>query len=136
MDCATCTITYLSLSTLNKRCRKFRRIMQKNIKKSSENERNFLVERVIDRRVRNGKTEYLLKWQNFPNGDNTWEPAENLVDCAPLIEAFKRRREERSTPQAGTSRSLDNTHRQLAVDYQGRGQSNFDKGLVPETIIG
>ena len=31
-----------------------------------EEEEEYVVERVVNKRVKHGKTEYLLKWKNYP----------------------------------------------------------------------
>ena len=49
----------------------------------------FSVEKILDKRIgKDGKAEYFLKWLNYSESENTWEPEENII-CKNLIEAYK-----------------------------------------------
>ncbi|RWS23397.1 hypothetical protein B4U80_10559, partial [Leptotrombidium deliense] len=39
----------------------------------------YRIEKIIKRRVKQGNTEYLVKWLNFPSSQNSWIAAENVL---------------------------------------------------------
>jgi len=43
----------------------------------------YAIEKILDKRIRNGKVEYFLKWNGYSDPDY-WEPIEN-IDCKELI---------------------------------------------------
>nr|ASM94432.1 chromo domain-containing protein LHP1c [Chrysanthemum x morifolium] len=47
------------------------------------------IEAVRKKRVRKGKTEYLVKWLGWPESGNSWEPVENLDSVTDFIEAYE-----------------------------------------------
>ena len=64
---------------------------KRDIPKESEEEKQYTVEKVTDKRIgKNGEVEYLLKWQGYSAADSTWEPRANL-QCEDLIIAFEAR---------------------------------------------
>ena len=48
----------------------------------------WVVERILDRRLQQGKVQYLVKWDGYPDSENTWEPAEHL-EAAQQLDAYK-----------------------------------------------
>ncbi|KAL4561512.1 hypothetical protein LXL04_033679 [Taraxacum kok-saghyz] len=54
------------------------------------------IEAVRRKRKRKGETQYLVKWRDWPESSNTWEPVKNLKSCVDFIEAFEERWRSRS----------------------------------------
>lgn len=52
-------------------------------------DRVYAAEKIIKKRVRPGKVEYLVKWKGWSTRHNTWEPEENILDER-LIDMFER----------------------------------------------
>lgn len=48
----------------------------------------YMVEKIVKKRIINGKTQYLIKWENYANKYNSWEPKENLL-CPELIKSYE-----------------------------------------------
>ena len=48
------------------------------------------VERLLQRRTRGGNTEYLVKWLDYDDGHNTWEPTAHI--CAEALASFEAHR--------------------------------------------
>jgi chromobox protein 5 len=58
----------------------------------------FVVERVLDTRICRRRRMFLVKWKNFPDTENTWEPAENLDHCHDILTEFLSRNQPTSRP--------------------------------------
>ena len=63
--------------------------------RSGSSDDKWEVKEILGKKVEDGKTQYLLKWQP------TWEPAENLTDCNELLGEFNKKQAERKKLKRG-----------------------------------
>lgn len=54
----------------------------------------FNAEQILESRTREGQTQYLVKWANYPISEATWEPEANILDNR-LIKEFQSRQRDR-----------------------------------------
>eukprot|EP00088_Acartia_fossae_P010455 TRINITY_DN15216_c0_g1_i1.p1 TRINITY_DN15216_c0_g1~~TRINITY_DN15216_c0_g1_i1.p1 ORF type:complete len:159 (+),score=47.88 TRINITY_DN15216_c0_g1_i1:54-530(+) len=100
------------------------------------------VESIVQKRVRKGKVEYLVKWKGWENpDDNTWEPVGNL-DCEELIAEYEKQQADDHVQggsakgekrKASTAPEGDSKKPKAKADARPKG---FARGLTAEKIIG
>ncbi|XP_075418426.1 chromobox protein homolog 2 [Tenrec ecaudatus] len=61
---------------------------------SSVGEQVFAAECILNKRLRKGKLEYLVKWRGWSSKHNSWEPEENILDPRLLL-AFQKKEHEK-----------------------------------------
>jgi chromobox protein 1 len=108
---------------------------------STEVGEEFVVEKVLDRRVTKGKVEYFLKWKGYSNDENTWEPEENL-DCPDLISEFEENRKKKVEAKKGgkkrkaSSDPKDEKPAKKKQNDEDKKPQGLDSILEPERIVG
>jgi transposase InsO family protein len=50
----------------------------------------YVVDHIVDSRLRRGKLEYLVHWKDYPREDRTWEPPANVTHAKASIGSFHR----------------------------------------------
>lgn len=110
----------------------------------SSGSEEYMVEKILDKRMRHGRVEYFLKWKGYPDAENTWEPQENL-DCPELIAEFeeKRKKEGKKEDKKRSLSKVNGGAEDSAPKKKAKASSEedttprgFDRGREPERIIG
>jgi hypothetical protein len=58
---------------------------------SQKHQKMFVFEKIVSKRKKNNKVEYLVKWQGYPASENTWEPRTSLIkDIPESIKEFEK----------------------------------------------
>lgn len=96
------------------------------------------VEKILEKRMKKGKAEYLIKWKGYDDeAENTWEPVDNL-DCDDKIQEFEKKHKASKTgdkrkSEAGGKNEPKEKKKKEKDENKPRG---FARGLTAERIIG
>ena len=56
---------------------------------TEDNQEEYEVEKILDKRIIRKKPQYLVKWLGYPLYDATWEPVENLKNCQEKVKEYE-----------------------------------------------
>lgn len=119
----------------------------------SDGEEEFIVEKILEKKVVAGKVQYYLKWKGYGEDENSWEPEENL-DCPELINEFEEQLKKKiekkkekvqkhkltETPDDKPKKKKPSKLPEVVKPAETKSEtvktSGFDRGLKPERIIG
>ncbi|XP_022253749.1 uncharacterized protein LOC106469502 [Limulus polyphemus] len=74
--------------------------------KLSKAKKIFSVEKILNKRKHKDKVEYLIKWKNYPDSENCWEPEENILS-KDLIEEYEQNIRCKSSPKKRKGQTSD-----------------------------
>jgi len=84
----------------------------------------FAAERITKKRLRKGKTEYLVKWKGWGPKYSTWEPEENILDGR-LIDQF----DKRISSSSGSNASAD-SNKSHSSGKRKKSKNNTDSNTT------
>ncbi|CAD8197922.1 unnamed protein product [Paramecium octaurelia] len=56
---------------------------------SASSQEEYMVEAITNKRFKNGRAEYEIKWQGYSDNEKTWEPIENLQSVMTYVLEFE-----------------------------------------------
>ena len=65
---------------------------------SEVSEEMYTVEKILDKRVSDGKIQYLVKWKDYNRDDNEWKGVDELSYLDFMIEEFEKNRKKSRVP--------------------------------------
>ncbi|XP_068151743.1 heterochromatin protein 1-like [Drosophila tropicalis] len=107
--------------------------MKDNNKSKDPGSQEFVIEKILDQRLRNDKVEYYIKWKSHCKSKNSWKELDPLA-FANVIEQFQLKRIEKAPKKAASKAS--NSDGGNSLDGQTGMGNGFQRGLEALEICG
>lgn len=97
--------------------------------------KSYVVEKILNKRIKNDKAEYFLKWKGYNNTHNKWI-SEDMLECYELLKKFEL--ENRKTPKRRLNSISSKNSKKAKVQIKKPFQKQSDKcaanGLFDRSI--
>ncbi|GAB0096896.1 Polycomb group protein Pc [Sergentomyia squamirostris] len=97
---------------------------------NGNDDRVYAAERIIQKRIRNKKVEYRVKWKGWSQRHNTWEPEENILDTR-LIDIYEQSTQKGSSTPGKRGKKKE---RALERDLESEDDETDAQTLVDEPV--
>jgi hypothetical protein len=95
-------------------------------KMETNNDDEYEVEKILDTKLEGQTIKYLVKWKDYPNSENTWEPERHLKKCYWMVKQFHRQNPDL---HQRTARALPSTTRDQEDPQQKKKRPQRAAGL-------
>lgn len=98
------------------------------------------IEKILAKRFnpRQKEHEYLIKWENLPHDNTTWEPASHLEPCPVLLDTFEkqlaRQKEQRQAQAAKLAQAQAQAQAQVHAQAQSHAQQAHDDSKTNDSM--
>ncbi|KAI9499817.1 hypothetical protein BX070DRAFT_231394 [Coemansia spiralis] len=92
-----------------------------------EDDSVFVVEKILqDRKGEGGQTEYLIKWEGYPNSENTWEKEDNVFDKSMIKEYWEAKKAEAAKTKKSGRANGTNKRVRTSDEHRSEGGPDSD----------
>jgi len=96
-------------------------------------EEEYVVEKVVDKKILDdGGILYLIKWEGYPDSDNTWEPKENITSKTLIAQYEKSLKSKESLEKSNVENESKSVEENLEKDDKTSGRKNKRKSTVTD----
>lgn len=94
----------------------------------------YVVEKIVGSRKRNGVKQYLIKWESYPDSENTWEKEGNIF-CKKLIREYEKSQKKIDKPSENEKKPRKKGHHKVSPRKRlSRAVTNEWDDLVEKVV--